>query len=85
MENKDIFNDPHAVFEKKTKLPVRHSVIKNNAVRIGEPKKIEQTPEPESHSGKTDVQPIIENNQVTGIVFTCSCGKVSEIRFDFDE
>jgi len=30
------------------------------------------------------VQPIIEHNEVVGVIYRCTCGKVAEIRFQFE-
>lgn len=32
-----------------------------------------------------NVQPITENGRIVGVIHECSCGKKTEIRFDFEE
>ena len=66
---------------------VRHGekVIKKKKIQTGTPVKI--FAEKGIMTGKSDdvLKPIIENGEIVGVVHQCSCGKVTEIKFEFEE
>lgn len=37
----------------------------------------------ETETHKNEIEPIIENDEVVGVVHHCQCGKSTEIRFDY--
>ena len=41
---------------------------------------------PVDFDGNSDaeVQPIMENGEIVGIMYRCSCGRISEIRFEYE-
>jgi len=84
MADKDFFDNPEAVFNQKGLSSSRKSVIKNNTVRVGDKKRIDHKSDDHTDMSEPEVQPIVENDQIVGIFYKCSCGKLSEIRFDFD-
>jgi hypothetical protein len=84
MTEKDPFNDPLKIFDRGTRKPVRDSVIKQNSVKVGNPKRIDQKEEPALPGGEPAIQPIMEEGQIVGIIYECTCGKISEVRFDFE-
>ncbi|MDP8237841.1 MAG: hypothetical protein P9X24_02010 [Candidatus Hatepunaea meridiana] len=77
--DQDAFKGDHNIFEKKV------SVIKHKDVRMFNPVKIEiNESEFEDNKGES-IEPIIDDDCVVGIIYTCSCGKSTEIRFDYDD
>jgi len=61
----------------------RKSVIKKHAVKYYPPKKIEINESDFEENDSPRVEPIIEDNNIIGVVHKCSCGKVIEIRFEY--
>ncbi len=64
------------------------NVIKKNSVNITSEvsiggKKLEQLEEKPDDNHKDEIEPIIENDEVVGIIHHCQCGKATEIRFDY--
>ncbi len=67
------------------KTSPRKKVIKREQLVLGKPKKIEhalQVSETQ-HDGK--ITPLFNNDELIGIIYECSCGKVAQILFDFEE
>jgi hypothetical protein len=83
MVDKELFNDPRIIFSQKGPTSMRKSVIKKNELRIGNKHRIDHI-EQHLETGEPDIQPILEDDQVVGIKYICTCGKISEIHFDFD-
>ena len=63
----------------------RRAIIKQSNVRVEKPKKIEYEEVNKDEYGEFTVRPIRDDGKIVGIIHTCSCGRVSEIRFEFDE
>ena len=84
MIDKELFSDPRLVFSQKGLTSMRKSVIKKDELRIGNKKRIDHI-EQHTDAGEPEVEPILENEQVVGIIYKCTCGKTSEIHFDFDK
>lgn len=63
----------------------RKSVIKRDQLVVGQPRKIEHSLQVSEshHDGK--VTPIYNDDELIGIIYECSCGKVAQILFDFEE
>lgn len=61
------------------------SVIKRDQLVLGRLRKIEHSLQVSEtqHDGK--VTPIYNNAELIGIIYECSCGKVAQILFDFEE
>jgi len=60
------------------------TVIKNQFVKLHSPIKIE-VDEINYQEDRGDlVEPVLENGDVVGLVHRCSCGKVMEIRFEYE-
>jgi hypothetical protein len=84
MVDKEIFNDPLTIFSQKGPTSRSKSVIKKNELRIGHKKQIDHI-EQHVETGEPEIQPILAEEQVVGIIYKCICGKISEIHFDFDK
>lgn len=62
-------------------------VVKSREVRQSEPVKIthdislEPEPEPES----VEITPLKEGDAIVGLLLTCGCGAIHEVRFDYSE
>ncbi len=63
----------------------RKSVIKRDQLIIGHPRKIEHSLQVSEHSHEGKVTPIYNDEELIGIIYECSCGKVAQILFDFEE
>lgn len=61
------------------------SIIKENAIEYSQPVPIGGEQEEQMNTGHENdrVEPIIENDEVVGIIHYCQCGKSTEIRFDY--
>ncbi len=64
------------------------NVIKENTIALsssisvgGEQPQLDDKTNNNSH--KHEIEPIIENDEVVGVVHHCQCGKSTEIRFDY--
>ncbi len=67
-----------------SKAPIyKRKVIRNEILRVAQPIVINS--EAMHDDGNESVEPMIENGQVVGVVHHCSCGKITEIRFQLDE
>ncbi len=86
MQNTVFSKDQASVFMQHTgKKTPRKTVIKREQLVLGKPKKIEhalQVSETQ-HDGK--ITPLFNNDELIGIIYECSCGKVAQILFDFEE
>ena len=77
-ENGNIFNQT----VRKTKPA---SIIKNDSLKVGTPKKIEPFDFSKTKFDQSTVSAIEENGQIKGFVFECPCGEVVEVLLDYDE
>jgi hypothetical protein len=67
-----------------SKVPVyKRKVIRNETLQFTKP--IILNSEAMHDDGNESVEPMIENGQVVGVIHHCSCGKITEIRFQLDE
>ncbi len=86
MQNTIFSKDQASVFTHRAgKTTPRKTVIKREQLVLGKPKKIEhalQVSETQ-HDGK--ITPLFNNDELIGIIYECSCGKVAQILFDFEE
>jgi hypothetical protein len=76
--NGNIFNQPF----RKSKPA---SIIKNDSLKMGIPKKIETFDFSKTKFDQSTVSAIEENGQIKGFVFECPCGEVVEVLLDYDE
>jgi len=67
----------------KKKFVARNKVIKNPIVNNSHRVVIE-TPADYEDDSKSEIQPIIENGEIVGMIYRCSCGRISEIRFEYE-
>ena len=59
----------------------RKSVVKKNNVKMNSPMKIYT----EKEDIEESIEPILEDDEIVGVIHTCSCGKTTAIRFEYDE
>ena len=70
------------IFRTKSKI-IRHPIIKSNEVNIKQEKKfIPQTHHTDTK--KTKVSPIMNDNEIIGVMTECSCGEVIKIYFNYE-
>ena len=86
-QGNSIFNkdQSHVFTDASPKNMVRNSVIKKEKLVIGHPKKIEHSLQVSETQQDGKVTPVFNNNELIGIIYECSCGKVAQILFDFEE
>lgn len=61
----------------------KQKVIRSQRIQLNKP--ITINAESMNDDGSESVEPMVENGQVVGIIHRCSCGKVTEIRFQMDD
>ncbi|HHE54977.1 MAG TPA: hypothetical protein ENL21_04290 [Caldithrix abyssi] len=87
MKNDGIFNrDQSSVFKNISSIkPIKNKIIKKDQVVVGSKRKIEHSlrVSESHHDGK--ITPIFNADELIGIIYECSCGKVAQILFDFEE
>ncbi len=87
MSSEAIFKkDQSSIFKNISRIkPIRNSVIKREKVVIGQKRKIEHSLQVSEahHDGK--INPVFNGDELIGIIYECSCGKVAQILFDFEE
>ncbi len=85
--NDDVFNkDQRNVFKNVKRVrPLKNKILKKDKVVLGSKRKIEHSLSitETQHDGK--ISPIFNDNELIGIIYECSCGKVAQILFDFEE
>ena len=74
----NIFKNP----QRKKRPP---SIIKNDTLKYGEPKKIEPFDFSKTNLDNSLVTAIEENGQVKGFIFECACGEVVEVLLDYED
>ncbi len=81
-------------------LPQKNSIIKGNKIRNIQTKLINITDKERNRESITDeqsytdsdnvheieskIEPILEDNKIVGITYTCRCGEESEIKFEVE-
>ena len=81
-------------------LPQKNSIVKRNKIRSIQTKLINISDENRNTEGITDeqsdtdsdnvheigskIEPILEDNKIVGIAYTCRCGEESEIKFEVE-
>jgi len=63
----------------------RPTIIKGPAVKLEEPVKVISPESPNFKEGEGYFQPIIEGGQIVGVIHVCTCGRRSELRFEFED
>lgn len=63
----------------------RHKVIKSSQLSLGKPRKIIPRSEEEAGPGQGNLFPIVENDEIIGFTYECSCGSVAKIIFDYGQ
>ncbi len=87
MKNGGIFNrDQSSVFTTvDPKKPVKNKVIKKDQVVVGSKRKIEHSFSVSEAHPDGKITPVFNADELIGIIYECSCGKVAQILFDFEE
>ena len=67
----------------KSKYFPKQTVIKNRSVNIRFPFKIEIDESAFDHKENGSIEPIVENGEIVGVVYRCSCGKIAKTRFEY--
>lgn len=87
MHKSSIYKDKTGKFLDQGKFIIKN-IIKENSVNLsqsisigGERKESDQTGSANVHDH--EIEPIIENDEVVGVIHHCQCGKSTEIRFDY--
>ena len=76
--------EKNSVQDSISKFVAPKRVIKQKDVKLNEPVKI-NIDEYEYRTNSTEsIQPIIDDGCVVGVFYTCTCGKSTEIRFDYE-
>jgi len=79
----------HLKSDKLPAGPVRRGsksrVIKNTAVIMDEQVQIIQKRQGHLTKGTSRVTPILDNNEIIGVVHECSCGERTEILFELED
>ncbi len=89
MTNKSIYKNLD-----KTKIPLEgrrftiKNVIKEKTVAISSSisvggEQFQYDKKVDKNAKKDEIEPIIENDEVVGVIHYCQCGKSTEIRFDY--
>ncbi|MFQ6604302.1 MAG: hypothetical protein ACE5D8_01995 [Fidelibacterota bacterium] len=65
------------------RVPNRNPVIKQDQIRLEDPRPIQV--KHHTFAKDHDIQPLIENDEIVGVVHTCACGQAVEIHFNFTE
>jgi len=63
----------------------RPIIIKGPAVKLEEPVKVVSPETSSVKQGEGYFQPIIEGDQIVGVIHVCTCGRRSELRFEFED
>ncbi len=74
-----------SVFKAEKHKAKKNTILKNNNVIVGAPKKIESKENAHTCSVGGNISPILEDGNIIGFVFECGCGEVAEIIFDYKE
>lgn len=87
MHKSSIYKDKTGKFLDQGKFIIKN-IIKENSVNLsqsisvgGERKESDQTESANVHDH--EIEPIIEDDEVVGVIHHCQCGKSTEIRFDY--
>ncbi len=85
--NRDIFDEDQAKIFKQVhpKIHGSKTVIKRDQLVFGKPRKIEHSLQVSENHQEGKVNPIYNGEDLIGIIYECSCGKVAQILFDFEE
>lgn len=85
--NSDFFDeDQSKIFKQmRHKAAGSKTVIKRDQLVFGKPRKIEHSLQVSETHQEGKVNPIYNGDDLIGIIYECSCGKVAQILFDFEE
>lgn len=85
MDSKEYFES----IDTEDKLPekkgrIRGPIIKNDLIRVSKSVTVKIAKDRFGSNMIDYVQPIMQGQDIVGITHTCSCGKSTEIMFEFD-
>lgn len=67
----------------KPEYSSKQTVIKNRSVNIRFPFKIEIDESGFNEKENGSIEPIVENGEIVGVIYRCSCGKIAKTRFEY--
>jgi|GEM_PF-3090945 len=70
---------------RKKDQPAKSPVIKGQGIENKETVRIISEKGQVLKKSSAEVEPIVENDMIVGIIHRCTCGKRTEIRFEFEE
>ncbi len=75
------------VFKSRGRITIKN-IIKEKTVNYSTPISVGgelhfENPLDQDLEHDHEIEPIIENDEVVGVIHRCSCGKATEIRFDY--
>ncbi|APF18206.1 hypothetical protein [Caldithrix abyssi] len=87
MKNEGLFNrDQSLIFKNIERVkPAKAKVIKRDQVVVGQKRKIEHAMQVSETHTEGKITPVLNGEELIGIIYECSCGKVAQILFDFEE
>lgn len=82
MEDKQDFDNLDESIDNGDSIVRDAKLIKDNKVQLGHPVKINSKNSAEE--GEESIEPIIENDQIIGVVYQCKCGRSRRILFEYN-
>jgi len=87
MDDEITHNKNLKFFKSRGKVIIKN-IIKEQTVNYSPPifvggESTFETPIDNEFEHEHEIEPIIENEEVVGVMHRCSCGKATEIRFDY--
>jgi len=76
------FSDDNGTGMKPKYIP-KQTVIKNRSVNIRFPFKIKIDESAFNDKENGSIEPIVENGEIVGVVYRCSCGRIAQTRFEY--
>ncbi len=64
---------------------LRSPIIKKDKVVFGKSRKIEHSVQVTDIHQNGEISPVYNNGELIGVIYECSCGKIAQILFDFEE
>jgi len=60
-------------------------VIKGNRVRLSNPVRVNSKNESQTRHQEEALDPIVENNEIIGVIYKCRCGHRARILFEYKQ
>jgi len=72
------------IFSNKTSFPMKRKLFKSNCVRVDSSKrKISSSHNDDTHK-QSKVVPVLNDDEIVGVMIECSCGEVVKILFKYE-